>query len=211
MDDYLVPFADAESEFTEKRSRFLSRLWRVGSEEEARARIEETKKRHYDARHNCWCYSLREGGIVRYSDDGEPQGTAGQPMLNVFQREGITDFCCVVTRYFGGVLLGAGGLTRAYTKGAKDALDAAGVSRVSLWTLWEVPCPYPFLERIKLELAAFGAAVESADYGENVTLLAAFSPGGAEGFTPRLTELSAGTLAMTKRGEEFRAGPKETR
>ena len=127
MDSYRVPARDAESEFTEKRSRFISRIWTVADEAEARARIDETRRKYYDARHNCWCYILRESGIVRYSDDGEPQGTAGQPMLNVFQREEITNVCCVVTRYFGGVLLGAGGLTRAYTRGAKDALDAAGV------------------------------------------------------------------------------------
>lgn len=211
MDDYLIPFQDAESAFTEKRSRFLSRVWRVESEEAARARIEETKKQYYDARHHCWCYALREGGIVRYSDDGEPQGTAGQPMLNVFQREGITDFCCVVTRYFGGILLGAGGLTRAYARGAKDVLDAAGVSRVSLWTLWELPCPYPLLERVKLELSSAGAVLEGADYGENATFLAAFPQNGAEAFALRLTELSAGALAMVKRGEEFRLGPREPR
>ena len=117
MSEIWVPFENAESEFVEKRSRFIGRVFHVESEAEARARIEETKKRHYDARHNCWCYLLRQGNTVRYSDDGEPQGTAGQPMLNVFQRLGVTDVCCVVTRYFGGILLGAGGLTRAYSKG----------------------------------------------------------------------------------------------
>lgn len=211
MSGYLVPFQDAESEFTEKRSRFISHIWRIESEAEARARIEETKKQYYDARHNCWCYLLREGGAVRYADDGEPQGTAGQPMLNVFQREEVTNVCCVVTRYFGGVLLGAGGLTRAYSRGAKDALDASGVSRVSLWTLWDVPCTYPLLERVKLELTAAGGVVENADYGADITLLAAFPQGGAELFAPRLTELSAGALSMAKRGEDFRPGPRETR
>ena len=126
MTTYRVPFENGESAFTEKRSRFISHIWRVETEAEARERIEEMKKRYYDARHNCWCYLLQEGGVVRYSDDGEPQGTAGQPMLNVFQRESVTNVCCVVTRYFGGVLLGAGGLTRAYTKGAKDPVDAVG-------------------------------------------------------------------------------------
>ena len=141
MEGYRVPFQDAESEFTEKRSRFISNLWRVESEAEARAKIEGIRKARYDARHHCWCYLIQEGGVVRYSDDGEPQGTAGQPMLNVFQREGVTNVCCVVTRYFGGILLGAGGLTRAYARGAKDALDAAGTAWVSLWTLWDLPCP----------------------------------------------------------------------
>ena len=98
MDSYLVPFGEGEAEYVEKRSRFIGHIWRVESEEEARARIEETKKRHYDARHNCWCYVIREGGVLRYSDDGEPQGTAGQPMLNVFQREEVVNVCCVVTR-----------------------------------------------------------------------------------------------------------------
>ena len=123
-DGFRIPFQEAESEFVEKRSRFISHVWRVETEEEAQARIQETKKKYYDARHNCWCYLLGPN-LVRYSDDGEPQGTAGQPMLNVFQRENVTGAVCVVTRYFGGILLGAGGLTRAYSKGAKDVLEAA--------------------------------------------------------------------------------------
>ena len=130
MTEYFIPTGPSETEFTEKRSRFIGHVWRVETEEEARACIEAMKKRYHDARHNCWCYAVREGGVVRYSDDGEPQGTAGQPMLGVFQKENITNFCCVVTRYFGGILLGAGGLVRAYTRSAKDALDAAGVSVV---------------------------------------------------------------------------------
>ena len=212
MSEYLVPFAEAESEFTEKRSRFISHVWRVESEAEARARIEETKKRYYDARHNCWCYLLKEGkegGAVRYSDDGEPQGTAGQPMLNVFQRENVTNVCCVVTRYFGGILLGAGGLTRAYTKGAKDALDAAGICRMSLWTVWDVPCTYPLFERMKLEIAACGGVVRDAEYGADILLRAAFPAGGAERFAPRLTELSAGALEMLPEGEKFLPGLRE--
>ncbi len=209
MTDYLVPFEDAESEFTEKRSRFISSLWRVETEQEARARLEEVRKRHYDARHHCWCYLLKEGGVIRYSDDGEPQGTAGQPMLNVFQRQGVTDVCCVVTRYFGGILLGAGGLTRAYTRGARDALDAAGICRVSLWTLWEVPCTYPLFERVKLEIAACGGVVRDVTYGADIVLLAAFPAGRAEAFAPRLRELSAGELEMAAAGEEFLPGARE--
>ena len=126
MIEYYIPTQHSQTELVEKRSRFIGQVWRVSSEEEARARIEETKKKRYDARHNCWCYRLREGGVERYSDDGEPQGTAGQPMLNVFQRENVNDVVCVVTRYFGGILLGAGGLVRAYSAAAKDALDGAG-------------------------------------------------------------------------------------
>ena len=124
-----------EAEFTEKRSHFLGHVRRVETEAEARAFLDEMRKKYYDARHNCWCYVLHEGGVVRYGDDGEPQGTAGQPMLNVFQREGVENVVCVVTRYFGGVLLGAGGLTRAYakvregTRSTRQGADAPVVCR----------------------------------------------------------------------------------
>lgn len=111
MEEYLIPTRTAQAEFVEKRSTFIGHVWPVDSEEQARAHIEEMKKKYHDARHNCWCYLIKDGP-VRYSDDGEPQGTAGQPMLAVFQKEGVTNACCVVTRYFGGVLLGAGGLVR---------------------------------------------------------------------------------------------------
>lgn len=209
MTEYLVPFADCKTEFTEKRSRFITHLWRVESEEEARARIEEMKKKYYDARHNCWCYLIREGGVVRYSDDGEPQGTAGQPMLNVFQRQEVWNVCCVVTRYFGGVLLGAGGLTRAYTKGAVDAMTESGIARMSLWTLWDVPCTYPLFERMKLDIAACDGVVRDAEYGQDIILHAAFPAGAAEKFQERLTELSAGQITMERTGEEFLPGPRE--
>lgn len=209
MDGYRIPFQDAESEFTEKRSRFISHIFQVSTEAEAREKIEAVHRRYYDARHNCWCYLLHDSGIVRYSDDGEPQGTAGQPMLNVFQREEVTNVCCVVTRYFGGVLLGAGGLTRAYSRGAKDALDAAGTARVQLWTLWDVPCTYPLLERVKLEVTACGGVLRDAEYGAEVVLHTAFPPEAAASFTARLTELSAGQIAPTAAGEEYLAGAKE--
>ena len=198
---YYVPFEDAVTEFVEKRSRFIGHVWRVDDEDDARRRIDETRKKYHDARHNCWCYLLRAGGVVRYSDDGEPQGTAGQPMLNVFQRRGVTNVCCVVTRYFGGVLLGAGGLTRAYSRAAKDALDAAGIASVTRWTLWEIPCPYPLLERVQRDIQSCGGQVSDADYGASVVLRAAFPAGQAEAFAERLRQLSGASLSMTPIGE----------
>lgn len=208
MTEYLVPSRPSETEFTEKRSTFIGHVFPVETEEEARVRIGEMKKKYHDARHNCWCYLIKDGP-VRYSDDGEPQGTAGQPMLNVFQRQEVTNVCCVVTRYFGGVLLGAGGLTRAYGRGARDGLEAAGTAWVSLWTLWDVPCPYPLLERLKLEIAAQEGVLRDADYGAEVTLHAAFSQEGAAAFAQRLTELSAGKLEMIPAGEEYLPGSRE--
>ena len=171
MTEYLVPTAAGEAEFTEKRSRFLGHVRPVESEEEARAFIAQMKKEYYDARHNCWCYILR-GGVERYSDDGEPQGTAGIPMLEVFRREGVYNAVCVVTRYFGGVLLGAGGLLRAYTKSAKDALDAAGISAVRRWLCFDLPCSYSAAERMKLEVAACEGVVADMEYGAAVTIKA---------------------------------------
>ena len=208
MTEYLIPTGHSETEFTEKRSRFIGRVWRVSSEEEARQCIEETRKKHYDARHNCWCY-LIQNGPVRYSDDGEPQGTAGQPMLNVFQREGVTDVCCVVTRYFGGVLLGAGGLVRAYTQSAKDALDAAGISVVRTWAELAVTCPYPFFERVRQEAAAMGGVPGETEYGAQVTLHILLPREQTAEFSRRITELSAGRFAPAELGEVLRDAPRK--
>ena len=209
MSEYLVPFEDVVSEFVEKRSRFISHLWRVETEAEARARIEEMKKKYYDARHNCWCYLLKEGNIVRYSDDGEPQGTAGQPMLNVFLREGVSYVCCVVTRYFGGILLGAGGLTRAYSKSARDALSAAGVSAMGLWEQVRLDCDYSLLERVKLEIAAVGGLLDDISYAAGVTVTASLPDDGALRLQQRLTELSAGAITLHSLGQSLRPGPRE--
>ena len=208
MTEYLVPYESAESEFEEKRSRFISHVFLVETEAEARARIDEMKKKYYDARHNCWCFVLHDG-TVRYGDDGEPQGTAGQPMLNVFQRENVTNVCCVVTRYFGGILLGAGGLTRAYSKGARDALAAAGVSSMGLWTQLRIPCTYPLLERVKLELAAAEGLTDDTEYGADVTITASLPQERVEPLCARLTELSAGGIVPAVLGESFRPGPRE--
>ena len=171
MTEYCVPAGAGESEYVEKRSRFLGHVRPVESEEEAKAFIAAVKKEHYDARHNCWCYLIKDGP-ERYSDDGEPQGTAGIPMLEVLRREGVSNVVCVVTRYFGGVLLGAGGLFRAYTKSAKDALDAAGVAVVRRWVSMELPCSYAVAERFKNEVAAHDGAVTDMEYGAAVTIRA---------------------------------------
>ena len=206
---YYVPVDAGEAEFTEKRSRFLGHVRRVETEAEARAFLDEMRKKYYDARHNCWCYVLHEGGVVRYGDDGEPQGTAGQPMLNVFQREGVENVVCVVTRYFGGVLLGAGGLTRAYARSAKDALDAAGKARMRLWSAVTVDCPYPMLERLKLLATTHGGTVEGTDFGAAVSVRILLPQENAAGFDAALTELSAGTMTARREEERFLPGPRE--
>lgn len=204
MTEYYIPTQASETELVEKRSRFIGQVWPVTDEEEARARIEETKKKYYDARHNCWCYLIKDGP-VRYSDDGEPQGTAGQPMLNVFQREGVVNVACVVTRYFGGVLLGAGGLVRAYTQAAKDALDAAGISVVRRWTALEIPCTYAQFESVRRAVESFSGVVENVDYGAGVVLSALLPEERTEEFSAHILERFAGSVAAKETGERFQA------
>ena len=206
MTEYYVPTGTGEREYVEKRSRFLGHVRPVRSEDEARAFVAEMKKKYYDARHNCWCYLLKEGP-ERYSDDGEPQGTAGIPMLEVFRREGVTNLVCVVTRYFGGVLLGAGGLFRAYTKSAKDALDAAGRSVVRRWVQLEIPCSYAALERYKQEIAAFDGAVAGMDYGAGVSIRALLPEERSEAFRARILDLSGGAVEPAVTGESLQAVP----
>lgn len=206
MDEYLVPSEYGEDEFIEKKSRFIGRIWPVETEEEALARIQEMKKKHYDATHNCWAYIIRDGA-VRFSDDGEPGGTAGMPMLQVLQREGLFNAVCVVTRYFGGILLGAGGLVRAYTKGAKIAVDAAGKSMKRVWTVLYVPCPYSFYERVRLEVEGFGGIVRKADFGAEVELELLFPEAKTQEFLDRLTDMTAGTVESMEIGQEYRAFP----
>ena len=208
MTEYKIPTGAGESEYVEKRSRFLGHVRPVRSEDEARAFVAEMKKKYYDARHNCWCYLLKDGP-ERYSDDGEPQGTAGIPMLEVFRREGVTNLVCVVTRYFGGVLLGAGGLFRAYTKSAKDALDAAGRSVVRRWVQLEIPCSYAALERYKQEIAAFDGAVAGMDYGAGVSIRALLPEERSEAFRARILDLSGGAVEPAVTGESLQAVPVE--
>ena len=203
MEQYLIPAKEGTSEYIEKKSRFLGLIIPVTTEAEARAQLDAVKKREYDARHNCWAYILHTGQ-KRYSDDGEPQGTAGQPILNVLEREGVQDVLCVVTRYFGGILLGAGGLCRAYTKAAKDALDDAGLSELRPWSVLQLDCPYALFERVKLELEKRGGTVISSEYGAQIALTAALPEPEETVFAKALQELSAGSLVPEKTGTELR-------
>ena len=209
MTEYFIPTGASETELVEKRSRFLGHVWPVESEGEARARIEEIRKKHYDARHNCWCYRIREGGVERYSDDGEPQGTAGQPMLNVFQREGVTNVCCVVTRYFGGILLGAGG----WCGPTPSPPRTPWTRRASPWCAagWRWPCPAP---TPSLSGSSWSWRPTAGCWGRWSTpptsrCTPCLAPrSGAEAFSARLTELAAGVVAAQVCGESFQAVPR---
>ena len=209
MTEYLVPSGFGQGEYTEKRSRFIGQLWPVESETEALEHLAAVRKTHYDARHNCFAYIVRDGGVVRYGDDGEPQGTAGQPILAVLNGAGLTNACCVVTRYFGGVLLGTGGLVRAYTAAAKAALSDAGISRMALWQRLRIPCPYPLFERMKRLLEQHEAVLRETDYGADVAMSVLVRADRAAAFADALRELTAGAVAAQKIGEEFCGVPIE--
>ena len=206
MDEYYIPSGPGESEYEEKRSRFLGHLRPVETEEEARLFITEMKKKYHDARHNCWCYRIR-GGVVRYSDDAEPQGTAGLPMLEILQREGIENAVCVVTRYFGGVLLGTGGLLRAYQKAAKGAVEDAGISVVRAWTKMSIICDYSDYEKIRSELEQQNAVISDTEYGEKVTLTVLVSQGQGTLVTEKLQDRTAGKCICTEEGIVNQAVP----
>ena len=208
MDEYLVPTGFGEDEFVEKKSRFIGRVWPVETEEEALAWIQAMKKQHYDASHNCWAYIIRDGAM-RFSDDGEPGGTAGNPMMQVLQKEELYNVCCVVTRYFGGTLLGAGGLVRAYTKGVKIAIDAAGKSMKRVWSVIYLPCPYTFYERVKLEVAAFEGIIRDTQFGAEVELEILIAQGQAQSFLDKIVDMTAGTVEGMEIGQEYRAFPVE--
>ena len=203
MSEYFIPAGAGEAEFVEKRSSFLGHVRYAETEDEAKAFVTEMKKKFYDARHNCWCYIIKDGA-VRYSDDGEPQGTAGIPMLEVLKREGVTNVVCVVTRYFGGVLLGTGGLLRAYTKSAKDALNAAGICVVRRWVKAEIACSYAMLERLKTECTAIGGVVADIEYSADVCLKLLLPEDKADAFSQRTADVTAGASELEITGEEFK-------
>ena len=207
-----ILYKGGEGELIEKKSRFIATTRPVETEEEALAFLAEMKKKYWDATHNCSAFVIGDRQqIQRCSDDGEPQGTAGQPMLEVFRRAGVENVCCVVTRYFGGILLGTGGLLRAYTRSAKDALDAAGIAQVRQWAQTVVECPYPLLERVKLEIAAAQGILGEVSYGAQVRLPALLPVEHWPAYAARITELTAGKIAAEKLGETFQAAPVEAR
>ena len=193
MKEYLVPTGDGEAQFIERRSRFIGHIFLTETEEEALARLKQMREQYWDATHNVYAYIIRDGA-TRFSDDGEPGGTAGMPVLQVLQREELYNVTCVVTRYFGGILLGTGGLVRAYTQGAQVAVAAAGVQRMSLYTVALIACPYNLYEIILHLLPDHDCAVEETDYGADVTLTVTLPAGREDELNRALAEATAGQV-----------------
>jgi uncharacterized YigZ family protein len=187
-----------------KRSRFLCRLERVEAEEEARAVVEAVRRERWDARHNCSAFVLGPAGEVqRSSDDGEPSGTAGAPMLEMVRGHQVSDVVAVVTRYFGGILLGAGGLVRAYGDAVRAALDEAGICERLLLQLYDVPVPHAEAGRLENGLRHHGITVVGVDYAVQATLHIA-APAEESARLPRLlAELTGGVLEPVATGRAW--------
>ena len=186
---YITVIGETEAEYTEKRSRFIATLKHCETEEEAAEFINALKSKYWDARHNCYAYSVENGALKRFSDDGEPHGTAGKPILSVIDGAGITNVCIVVTRYFGGVLLGTGGLVRAYTKAASDAAAKIAKAVMTPGTVFSAECDYSAAERLEKLIFDAGGSVENTVYAENVRYEFFISDTEKQKFTERLKEV----------------------
>ena len=201
-----VPLGTGEAELIEKRSRFLARVVPCTEESEALDVLRGCRKKYSDATHNVYAYIVRANGAMRYSDDGEPSGTAGMPVLDVFRKSGVGDFCCVVTRWFGGTLLGTGGLVRAYSEAARLALEAAGIGELAEFSAYSLPCPYPLADRLRYAVEA-EAEITDTEYGELVTFTVLVRAGGEAAFERLVAETTSGGVTPVPLGARLRALP----
>ncbi len=203
MDGYRTIEAPARDEFIERRSRFIGHIAPVTTDEEAVAFVNAIREQHREATHNVYAYVLRQDQLTRFSDDGEPQGTAGKPVLEVVLREGLVDVAVVVTRYFGGILLGAGGLVRAYAQGAKTAIDAARVLNMQPAALVELDMGYDFYGKATYILPQYEVQVTDSRFEEGVRLQLLCKTSRLTALTHQLRELSSGTVAPVILDERF--------
>jgi uncharacterized YigZ family protein len=201
---YLTVARTGRAEVEVKRSRFVCTLERASTEDDARAVVERVRREHWDARHHCSAFVLGpDGAVLRSSDDGEPSGTAGAPMLEVLRGRDVTDVVAVVTRYFGGVLLGAGGLVRAYSDAVRAGLDVAGVLERRLLDLCDVTVGHADAGRLENDLRGRGVLVRGVDYAARATLHVAVPAGDPESFARTVAELTGGAAVPHVVGRDW--------
>jgi len=206
---FLAPAREAHVEFIERRSRFIGHVAPAFSAGQAEGYISSIRKEHRSATHNVYAYVISHddtagnGPVERVSDDGEPKGTAGYPVLEVIKKRGTSNVVCVVTRYFGGILLGSGGLIRAYGKAASMALDAAGVAQYARHALLRISLDYDQFGKVKHELASFGYSPSETLFGEKVTLESYVKPGHVSPIIARIRDLTAGKGEVRMVGEKY--------
>ena len=203
MNSYKTVRKAASDEYIVKKSRFIGHIAPVTTAEQALEFIAAVSKKHWDATHNVYAYILREGGIKRYSDDGEPQGTAGIPTLDVLEKSGVTDCAVVVTRYFGGIMLGAGGLVRAYSHSASIAVAAGGIVTRAMCARLKVTCDYYFYGKLSSLVPESGGVIEDTVFEDNVTLIFRLPLELVDGFNAKLIDVSNGRYRAEMTGEFF--------
>ena len=201
--DYKTVKIESSDEFTEKRSRFIGYVKPVKTEAEAMEFINSIRSKHWDARHNVYAYSLREGNIKRYSDDGEPSGTAGMPVLDVITKNEVYDVCVVVTRYFGGVLLGTGGLVRAYSQGSKIALEAGQVVLMQNCLVCSLTCSYNQYGKISSLIPDNGGVIDDSVFETDVKLSFHIKPDGLPALNKKLADLTSGEVRAISDSEQY--------
>lgn len=196
MKDYRTIAARAEAGFVEKKSEFTGYICPVENEQQAIDFVQEIRAMHRKATHNCYAYILRENNTARHSDDGEPGGTAGVPIHDVLCKAGLVDVACVVTRYFGGIMLGAGGLVRAYSRGAAEAVAAARVRDMRVANMLRVTVAYPLYGRIGALLAKYDVRKTAEEFSDVVGLEMFLRAGDTEGFSAEMIDLCHGDVVV---------------
>ena len=200
---YITLEREASASFIEKKSEFIGYACPCKTEQEALDFIAKIRKKHADAKHNVYAYQIKENNIARFTDDGEPQGTAGMPVLDIIRKTGFTDACIVVTRYFGGILLGTGGLVRAYSHAAKLAAEAAHVITYERFITCEIICDYTDYDKIRASYQGVGLMVDGVEFAADVTQRLAVRAPEYDGFCTALTELPSGTVLLEATGDRF--------
>ncbi len=202
---YITLEKEASAEFVEKKSVFIGHAKPVKTDEEAFEFVNKIKEKYKDATHNVYAYYLRGGAMARYSDDNEPQGTAGPPVLEVIRKSGCDDCVVVVTRYFGGILLGAGGLVRAYANAAALALDAAHIVTYEEYSVFSLSCDYGEYNKINFELELANAIIDKCDFSDKVNMVFAVKSTESDKVCKKIAELSGGKLVPEALGQRFDA------
>ncbi len=200
-EEYRTVLCQAQAELVEKRSRFIATVKPVRTEAEAIEFLENLKKQYWDARHNVYAYVLEENNIQRYSDDGEPAGTAGVPVLDMIKKEGLSNLIVVVTRYFGGILLGTGGLVHAYSKSAKMGVEAAKPVSMRLCRDVAIECDYSMFGKLQPWILEQGLKISDVNYAENVSLCVFVPVADVKKFIDELIDITNDKIKVSE-GEE---------
>ena len=203
MEKYTTVLHQSKFEYEEKKSVFIAEALPVSNEEDAISFLESIKKKYPDAKHHVYAYILRQNSTARFSDDREPQGTAGMPVLDVIRKNGCTDVIIVVTRYFGGTLLGTGGLVRAYTSSAIGALKEAQIITYDIYSTYSIECNYSDFQRLSSVFDEFGFRVENTRYTENVVIDGSIMREKEDAFVDKIIQLTSARCKFEKKFEKF--------